>query len=185
VKPAGLAHAASPATSPPLVPITDAERAEILTLIARRETIAANEKITALLQRDYRAAWPHVALAELHMRNLWRHDMVRQWLTALNLEPALRDDPRLAAHLCQARGAKWEAAGVAELWAAVGGDRAAVVRGSCAMPVEVTVAAARPDGSVGGAIGSGDAAKLAGARPDEGPLGSATAGNAPDAGVGR
>ena len=175
--------AALPATEPitiPITPITEAERSEILTLIARRETIAANEKITALMQRDPRTAWPHVALAELHMRNLWRRDVVRQWLTALRLDPTLKDDHRLATHLCLARGAKWDNAGVAELWAALG-EHAAALRGACSSAAESAIAAAHPDGS------AADGLKAEVVKSDESPSGPATAdanpGNVPDAGT--
>jgi len=144
--------ASSPSRVEPIRPVTEDERSEILALIARRETTTANEKITALMQRDYRAAWPHVALAQLHLRNLWRRDMVRQWLMALHLDPTLRDDPRLATHLCVARGAKWEAAGIAELWSALG-EQGAAVRASCPTNGETTIAAVHGDGSVGGAPG--------------------------------
>lgn len=133
--------------------ITDGERSEILTLISRRETTAAYEKLTALMQRDPRAAWPHVALAELHFRNLWRRDVVRQWLVALRMDPTLKDDRRLANHLCQARGAKWDAAGVGELLAVLG-EHAVALRAACSPTGEPISAVAAVDGSTGGAAGS-------------------------------
>lgn len=113
-----------------LVPITAAERAEVLGLIEARDNQAAAEKITALMQRDPRVAWPHVALAELHFRNLWRREVVRQWHIALSLDPAVKADPHLAKHLCQARGPKWEAAGIGELVAELG-EQGAALLASC------------------------------------------------------
>ena len=119
--------AAGPAPAIELVPITEAERAEVYHLIDARDNAGASEKITALMQRDPRVAWPHVALAELHFRNLWRRDVVRQWQIALGLDPAVKDDPHLAKHLCQAQGPKWEAAGIGELVAALGEQGAALL----------------------------------------------------------
>jgi hypothetical protein len=119
-----------PAPAVALVPVTEAERAEVLALIEARDNLAAVEKITALMQRDPRVAWPHVALAELHFRNLWRRDVVRQWQIALGLDPAVKDDPHLAKHLCQARGPKWEAAGIGELIAELG-EQGTALLASC------------------------------------------------------
>jgi hypothetical protein len=102
----------------------------VLGLIDARDNLAAVEKITALMQRDPRVAWPHVALAELHFRNLWRREVVRQWHIALGLDPAVKDDPHLAKHLCQARGPKWEAAGIGELLTELG-EQGAALLASC------------------------------------------------------
>ncbi|HEY4186336.1 MAG TPA: protein kinase [Polyangia bacterium] len=144
-RPGGVNAPAAPAV--PLVPITDGERAEVLQLIAARDTAHANEKITALMQRDPRVAWPHVALAELHFRNLWRRDVVRQWQIALALDPTLKEDPRLARHLCLAQDPKWEAAGIGQLRAELGAQATALLA-TCSPAVPAPTG---PSGNPGGA----------------------------------
>jgi hypothetical protein len=75
-----------------------------------------------------RAAWPHLARAELFFQRYWRPDSVREWLLALARDPALVHDPHLGARLCRMLDEKWQAAGAGELLARLGKQRAPLLR---------------------------------------------------------
>jgi hypothetical protein len=86
----------------------DSSRVEIDRLIEAGNFTAAEKALRALVQKEPRTAWTHLALGEIHFRRLWRVDAVQDWDDALRLDPELRHDKRLGDRLCVALGPKWQ-----------------------------------------------------------------------------
>jgi hypothetical protein len=107
-----------------------AARAEIWRLLERWELDAAQARIGPLVVEHPQEPWPHLARAELFFRRYWRRDSVREWLLALERDPALAKDAHLGARLCRMLDAQWEAAGVGQLIARLGKEAAPLLR-SC------------------------------------------------------
>ncbi len=83
----------------------------IAALIAKKDFREAQKRLLDTIQTQPTAAWPHLALAEVYYRQLWRKDAAREWDEALRLEPQLARDPRLGAELCDALAPAWQGAG--------------------------------------------------------------------------
>jgi hypothetical protein len=98
-----------PARAPPVaIGASEARVAELLD----QEKLAEAEKLLLAEQiLQPRAAWVHLDLGEIYFRRIWRRDAEREWLKALELEPALRKDDTLRSHLCAILGKGWKGAG--------------------------------------------------------------------------
>ena len=129
-QPPPAAASPEPAAAPPAsggVPSASV-RAEIWRLLERRELDAAQARISPLVVEHPEAPWPHLARAELFLQRRWRRDSVREWLLALERDPALAHAAHLRDRLCWMLDEKWEAAGVGELIARLGKQAAPILR---------------------------------------------------------
>ncbi len=100
------------AAAPAEAPVPPDERTQIWALIDGGELGPARAQVLRAMTSDPGAGWPHVAMAELYCRRLWRRDCLKHWTIALEKDPELRFDPRLTARLCQALGPPWQKQGL-------------------------------------------------------------------------
>jgi hypothetical protein len=103
-------------------------RAEIWRLLERRELDAAQARISPLVIEHPEAPWPHLARAELFLQRRWRRDSVREWLLALERDPALVHAAHLRDRLCWMLDEKWEAAGIDQLIARLKREAVPILR---------------------------------------------------------
>src|SRR5262249_1674197 len=71
-----------------------------------------------------RAGWVHLQLGEIYFRRLWRRDAEKEWESAVALDPTLRRDQRLHAHLCAILAPSWKGAGERFIVSHLGADAA-------------------------------------------------------------
>ena len=104
------AAAPPPALTQAPTPIESA-RDHAAALLAADQLADAERFLRAQAILEPRAGWVHLALGEVYFRRLWRRDAEQHWDTALTLDPSLRADPALAAHLCSMLAPSWSGAG--------------------------------------------------------------------------
>jgi eukaryotic-like serine/threonine-protein kinase len=80
-------------------------------LLAADKLVDAERFLRAQVILEPKAGWVHLYLGEIYFRRIWRRDAEEQWDMALTLDPSLRDDPTLAAHLCATLAPPWNGAG--------------------------------------------------------------------------
>ncbi|HEY2745154.1 MAG TPA: serine/threonine-protein kinase [Polyangia bacterium] len=105
--------AAPPVAAPPAATPTPVESARdhVAGLLATDQLADADRLLRAQAILEPRAGWVHLALGEVYFRRLWRGDAEKEWDTALTLDPSLRSDANLAAHLCATLAPAWNGAG--------------------------------------------------------------------------
>jgi hypothetical protein len=142
---AALPEAPSPSASPAVREVVAQPDAAIVGEVAAADagpaapdlsTLTTEQKIEALLTAEQladaerylraeailqpRAGWVHLLLGDIYFRRLWRGDAIREWSIAVELEPALRRDPRLLHRLCATLASGWKGAGEHFLVSSVG-----------------------------------------------------------------
>jgi hypothetical protein len=117
-----VVDAAAPdlAEMPPLTPMSVEQRVEAL--LSADQLADAERLLLAQAILEPRAGWVHLQLGELYDRRLWRKDVVREWELALQLDPGLRSDARLARRLCATLASGWKGAGERFIVTRVGRD---------------------------------------------------------------
>jgi hypothetical protein len=119
------------APDPTAIPPED-ERLDLWKLIDDGKIEVARPRITRLLFAHPDAGWPHLAYAELFYRRLWRRDAVKHWQLALEKDPSLRTDERLAWRLCRSLGPEWQKVGVDRVLTQLGDAAEPLLRGCSA-----------------------------------------------------
>jgi eukaryotic-like serine/threonine-protein kinase len=112
--PTAVAAAPIAVAAPPAVAVASpaaSTRDRVAELLAADQLADADRLLRAQAILEPRAGWVHLDLGEVYFRRIWRRDAEREWDAALTLDPSLRSDPRLAAHLCATLAPQWDGAG--------------------------------------------------------------------------